>query len=232
MWCWRRHLRVPARRLQPVHSEGDQPWDFFGGNDAEAENPVLWPPHGKSWLTGKDSDAGRDWVHEKKGTTKDEMAGWHHWLDGRESEWTPGVSDGQGAWRAAIHGVAKSRTRLSDWTELNPLSVALFANILPHSIGCLFILSKVSFSVQKLLSLIWSCLFIFALIYSSLGDWPKKYCYDLCQRVLYLWRTFVVYSHYQHTHTQDQWWNEKKKYMSRQIGYNNFKSTSSQGNTY
>ena len=80
----------------PVYSEGDQPWDFFGRNDAKAETPVLWPPHEKSWLIGKDFDAGRDWGQEKKGTTKDEMAGWHHWLDECESEWTPGVGDGQG----------------------------------------------------------------------------------------------------------------------------------------
>ena len=81
---------------QPVHSEGDQPWDFFGGNDAEAETPVLRPSHAKSWLIGKDSVAGRDWGQEEKGTTEDEMAGWRHWLDGRESEWIPGVGDGQG----------------------------------------------------------------------------------------------------------------------------------------
>ena len=97
LWCWRR-LESPldCKEIQPVHSEGDQPWDFFGRNDAEAETPVLWPPHAKSWLIGKDSDAGRDWGQEEKGTTEDNMAGWHHWLDGRESEWTPGVGDGQG----------------------------------------------------------------------------------------------------------------------------------------
>jgi len=76
-----------CKEIQPVHSEGDQPWDFFGRNDAKAETPVLWPPPAKSWLIGKDSDAGRDWGQEEKGTTEDEMAGWHHWLDGRESEW-------------------------------------------------------------------------------------------------------------------------------------------------
>ena len=65
-------------------------------NDAEAETPVLWPPHAKSWLIGKDPDAGRDWGQEEKGMTKDEMARWHHRLNGRESEWTPGVGDGQG----------------------------------------------------------------------------------------------------------------------------------------
>ena len=84
------------RETQPIHSEGDQPWDFFGRNDAKAETPALWPPHVKSWLIGKDSDAGRDWGQDEKGTTEDEMAGWHHWLDGCESEWTPGVGDGQG----------------------------------------------------------------------------------------------------------------------------------------
>ena len=68
-----------------IHSKGDQPWDFFGRNDAKAVTPVLWPPHAKSWLIGKDSDAGRDWGQEEKGVTEDEMAGWHHWLDGGES---------------------------------------------------------------------------------------------------------------------------------------------------
>ena len=69
---------------------------FYGWVGAKAETPVLWPPHVKSWLIGKNHDAGRDWGQEEKGTTEDEMAGWHHWLDGRESEWTPGVGDGQG----------------------------------------------------------------------------------------------------------------------------------------
>ena len=87
---------LDCKEIQPVHSEGDQPWVFFGRNDAKAETPVLWPPHVKSWLTGKDSDAGRDWGQEEKGMTEDEMAGWHHWLDGCGSEWTPGVGDGQG----------------------------------------------------------------------------------------------------------------------------------------
>ena len=73
-------LTIPldCKEIQPVHSKGDQPWDFFGRNGAKAETPVLWPPHVKSWLIGKDSDAGRDWGQEEKGTTEDEMAGWHH----------------------------------------------------------------------------------------------------------------------------------------------------------
>ena len=86
---------LDCKEIQPLHSR-DDPWVFFGRNDAEAETPGLWPLHAKSWLTGKDSDAGRDWGQEEEGTTEDEMAGWHHGLDGRESEWTPGVDDGQG----------------------------------------------------------------------------------------------------------------------------------------
>ena len=83
--------------LEIVHPKGDQSWVFIGRTDAEAETPILWPPHVKSWLIGKVSDAGRDWGQEEKGTTEDEMAGWHHRLDGHEFEWTPGVGDGQGA---------------------------------------------------------------------------------------------------------------------------------------
>ena len=76
---------LDCKEIQPVHSEGDQLWDFFGRNDANAETPVLWPPHVKSCLIGKDSDAGRDWGQEK-GSTEDGMAGWHHGLDGHEFE--------------------------------------------------------------------------------------------------------------------------------------------------
>ena len=108
---------LDCKEIHPVHSEGDQPWVFFGRNDAEAEASVLWPPHAKSWLIGKDSDAGRDWGHEEKGTTEDEMAGWHHRLDGCEFGWTPELVMDREAWRAVIHGVTKSWTRLSDWTD-------------------------------------------------------------------------------------------------------------------
>ena len=100
-WCFwtvvEKTLESPldCKEIKPVHSKGDQPWDFFWRNDAKAETPNLWPPHAKSWLIGKNSDAGRDWGQEK-GMREDEMAGWLHWLNGRESEWTPGVGDGQG----------------------------------------------------------------------------------------------------------------------------------------
>ena len=72
--------------MQPAHPKGDQSQVFNGGTDAEAETPVVWPPHAKSWLIGKDSDAGRDWGQEETGRTEDEVVGWHHQLDGRESE--------------------------------------------------------------------------------------------------------------------------------------------------
>ena len=107
------------KEIQPVHSEGDQPWDIFERNDAKAETALLWPPHAKSWLTGKDSDAGRDWGQEEKGTTEDEIAGWHHQLDGRESQWTAGVGDGQGGlacWDSWGCKESDTTERLN-WTE-------------------------------------------------------------------------------------------------------------------
>ena len=112
---------LDCKEIQPIHSEGDQPWVFFGRNDAKAETPVLWPPYAKSWLIGKDSDAGRDWGQEEKGTTEDEMAGWHHRLDGHESEWTPGVGDGQGGLECCDswgHKESDTTERLN-CTELN-----------------------------------------------------------------------------------------------------------------
>ena len=110
-----------SKEIQPVHSEEDQPWDFFGRNDAKAETPVLWPPHAKRWLIGKDSDAGRDRGQEEKGMTEDEMAGWHHWFDGRKSEWTPGVGDGQGGMACCSSWGHKESdtTEQLNWTELN-----------------------------------------------------------------------------------------------------------------
>ena len=125
-WCFwtvvlQKTLESPldCKEIQLVNPRGDQSWVFTGRTDAEAETPILWPPHAKSWLIGKEPDVGRDWGQEEKGTTEDEMAGWHHQLDGHEFEWTLGVGDGQGGLAAVIHGVAKSWTRLSDWTELN-----------------------------------------------------------------------------------------------------------------
>ena len=87
---------LDCKKLQPVHPKGDQSWVFIGRTDVEAATPILWPPDVKSWLIWEDPDAGKDWGQEKKGTTEDEMAAWHHWLSGHGFGWTPGVGDGQG----------------------------------------------------------------------------------------------------------------------------------------
>ena len=118
--CWRR-LESPldCKEIKPVNPKGNQSWIFIRRTDAEAETPVLWPPHETSWLIGKDSDAGRDWGQEEKGMTKDEMAGWHHWLDGRESEWTLGDGDGQGGLACCdLWGRRElNTTELLNWTS-------------------------------------------------------------------------------------------------------------------
>ena len=122
---------LDCKEIQPVHSKEDQPCDLFGRNDAKAETPVLWPLQVKSWLIGKDSDAGRDWGQEEKGMPEDEVAGWHHWLDGRESEWTPGVGDGQGGLVCCNSWGRKESdtTELLNWTE---------AILLPFTIGAAY----------------------------------------------------------------------------------------------
>ena len=117
-WCFLtvvlKTLESPLdfKEIQPVPPKGNQSWIFTGRTDVDAETPIFWPSHVKSWLIGKDPDAGRDWGQEEKETTEDEMVGWHHWLDGHEFEWTPGVGDRQG-------GMGLQRVG-QDWaTELN-----------------------------------------------------------------------------------------------------------------
>ena len=112
---------LDSNEIKPVNLKENQPWIFIGRTDAKAEAPVLWPPM-QTVTSGsfhwKIPWCEKDWGKEEKGMTEDEMAGWHHRIDGCEFEWTPGVGDGQGGLAYAIHGVTKSRTRLSDWTEL------------------------------------------------------------------------------------------------------------------
>ena len=122
-WCFwtvvlEKTLENPldCKEIQPVHPTGDQSWEFIEGTDVEAETPILWPPDVKSWLTGKDPDAGKDWGQEEKGTTEDEMVGWHHWHNGHGFGWTPGVGDGQGG---VLQFMGSQRVG-QDWvTELN-----------------------------------------------------------------------------------------------------------------
>ena len=98
LWCWRR-IESPLdwKEIKPVYPKGNQPWIFIGRTDAEAETPILWLPDGKSWLIWKDPYAGKDWRQEEKGTTEDEMVGWHHWLNGHEFEQALGDGEGQGS---------------------------------------------------------------------------------------------------------------------------------------
>ena len=108
------------KELQPVHPKGNQSWIFIGRTDAEAEAPIFWPPDAKNWLTGKAPDAGIDWRQEK-GTTEDEMVGWHHQLNGHEFDQAPGVGDGQGGLACCSPWGRKEsdRTELYRATELN-----------------------------------------------------------------------------------------------------------------
>ena len=109
---------LDCQEIQSVHPKGDQSWVFIGRTDAEAETPILQPPDVKSWLLRKDPDAGKDWRQGKKGTTEDEMVGWHHWLNGHEFEQAPGIGDGQGSLVCCSPWVAKNWTRLRDRNEL------------------------------------------------------------------------------------------------------------------
>ena len=119
LWCWRRLSRVPWAARRSNHSKGNQSWAFIGRTCFEAETPILWPPDGKSWFIWKDPDAGKDWKRKEKGMTEDEMAEWHHWLNGHEFGWTPGVGDGQGGLVCCGSWVTKVRpTEQLNWTEL------------------------------------------------------------------------------------------------------------------
>ena len=148
-WCFstvvlEKTLESPlnCKEIQPIHPKGDQFWMFIGGTDVEAESPVLWPPGAKSWLIWKDSDAGRDWGQEEKGTTEDEMAGWHHQLGGHEFEWTPGVGDEQGGLVCCDSWGHKESdtTEWLNWTEA--CNYSRFAFVLSHIMTHLLALRK------------------------------------------------------------------------------------------
>ena len=162
-WCFwtvvlEKTLESPldCKEIQPVHSEGDQPWVFTGRTDAKAKTPILWPPHAKSWLIGKDPDAGRDWGQEEKGMTEDEMAEWHHRLDGRESEWTPGVGDGQGDLACCDSWSRKESdtTERLNWTDyyLNVVE----AMVQNTTLAPFKRLRMQNFSLTEIVQLLWS----------------------------------------------------------------------------
>ena len=136
-WFWTALLEktlespLDCKEIQPVHSEGDQPWDFFGGNDAKAETPVLWPPHEKSWLPGKDCDAGRDWGQEEKGTTVGWMASPTRWMEvwvNSSVWWWTGRPDMP--WFMGSQRVGHDWATELIWTELKQLTLSLHSTFI------------------------------------------------------------------------------------------------------
>ena len=135
-WCFwtmvlEKTLESPldCKEVQPVHPKGNQSWVFIGRTDVEAETLILWPPHAKSWLIGKDPDAGKDWGQAEKGMTEDGMVGWHHWLDGHEFGLTLGVGVGQGGlvcWSSWGHEALDTTERLN-WTVLFQILAGKFS---------------------------------------------------------------------------------------------------------
>ena len=177
-----RDLEMFEKEIQPVHPKGDQSWALIGGTDAEAESSILWPPHAKNWLIGKDSEAGRDWGQEEKGTTEDEMTGWHHWLDGHEFEWTPGVGDGQGG-LACCNSWGRKESDMTEWlnwTELNWES----EQYPERSLGAVTLGSKIS-KVLLLFSMFLLLLLFFLYLHTapSLSTKPRSCCFSLFMRM-------------------------------------------------
>ena len=131
---------LDCKEIPPVHPKGDQPWAFIAVTVVEAEMSILWPPDAKSWLIGKDPDAGKDWGQEEKGTTEDEMVWWHRQLNGHGFGWTLGVGDEQGGLACCVQFMgSQSRTRLSNWTELNWTAVttsSLRWPVILRKLGC------------------------------------------------------------------------------------------------
>ena len=122
-WCFQtvvleKTLKNPmdSKEIKPVNPKGNQPWIYIGRTDAEAETPILWPSDAKSWLTGKDPDAENERKQEKKGETEDEMVEWHHELNAHEFEQLQEIVKDREAWHVAVHGVAKNRIQLGNWT--------------------------------------------------------------------------------------------------------------------
>ena len=147
-WCFwivvlekTRESLLDYKEIKPVNPKGNQPWIFIGRTDAKAEAPILWPPDVKSWLIGKDPDAGKDWRQKKK-MKEDEMVGWHHWLNGHEFEQTPGVVEDRGARRAAVRGVAKSCTLLSNWIAITDGKISGYICVSDFNSESLILLAK------------------------------------------------------------------------------------------
>ena len=166
-WCFwtavEKTLANPwdCKEIQPVHAKRNQSWVFIGRTDVEAETPVLSPPDEKNWPIWKDPDAGKDWGQEEKGTTKDEMVGWHHWLDGHGFGWTLGVGDGQGG-LACCSSWGRKESDMTERLNCTELMSALYSSVitnpgikkffLPPNLSNLYV-SKVNINISRLLFL-------------------------------------------------------------------------------
>ena len=139
---------LDCKEIQPVHPKGHQSWVFIGRTDVEAETPILWPPDAKSILIWKAPDAEKDWGQEEKGTTEDKMVGWHHWLDGHEFEWTPGVGVGQGGLACCNSWGCKESdtTERLNWTELEGWCVSFLKKLSSFS-------STMSFNIYQTITM-------------------------------------------------------------------------------
>ena len=140
---------LDCQEIQSVHPRGDQSWVFIARTDADAETPILWPPYAKSWLIGKDPDAGRDWGQEEKGMTEDEMTGWHHRLDGHEFGWTLGVDDRQGGlacWDSWGHKESDTIEWLN-WTD-SIFNIKLFLSFCFNFFPFYFFSCNVNLNIQ------------------------------------------------------------------------------------
>ena len=167
LWYWRRVLRVfwtDYKEIKPVNPKGNQSWIFTGRTDAQAEAPILWPPDVKNWLIRKDSDAGKDWRQEEKGTTEDEMVVWHHPLNGHKL--LELVMDRE-VWLAAVHGDAELDT--TEWLNWTEKSIVLY---IPHtSIYALFISVSMDIWVTSNPWLMWIMLLLMCVCKSYLRYW-------------------------------------------------------------
>ena len=141
---------LDCKEIQPVHPKGDQSWVFIGRTGVEAETPIFWPPDAKSWLIWKDPDAGKDWGQEEKGTTEDEMVGWHHRHNGHECGWTPGVDEQEGLMYCGSRGHKElDTTEQLNWTESETKAMFFALQIYTCIVIENIIISNIKYSWQS-----------------------------------------------------------------------------------
>ena len=177
---------LDCKEIQPVNPKGDQSWVFIGRMDIEAETPIFWPPDVKSWLIGKDRDAGRDWGQEETGTTEDEMVGWHHWLNGHGFGWTPGVGDRQGGLACCSSWGHKEldMTEWLNWTGLTELSWMECYFL----VSCLLPLLPTDVITSILAAILW------IIIAATCQEWQNRKTDILSFQYSCSWKQYITYS--------------------------------------